>query len=262
MPRWHDGFLFSELMRREMPYRVLLPSNYDYSMLRFPVLYLLHGLHGSFENWSDLTQIVSYSARHQLIIVMPEGESGWYTDGCHDWDKYESYFINEIVPTVETHLRTIKGRSGRAVAGLSMGGYGAIKFALKFPKMFAFAGSVSGAFEVTQWDERSIEWGEYGPFVQRIFGAAGNSIRSDNDLHKLVAALHETEVGDLPYMYFDCGIDDGFLAANERLSEIFSTKRIDHEFQALEGGHDWEYWNERGLVILELAVKHLSKPSR
>lgn len=262
MPRWHDGELYSDLMQRSMPYRIILPPNYDYSMLSFPALYLLHGLYGSFENWTDLTDIASYAAQHQLIIVMPEGENGWYTDGCNAEDTYESYLIRELVPAIDERLRTIKTREGRGISGLSMGGYGAIKFALKFPRMFAFAGSVSGAFDVTRWREGFPEWEEFGPIITTIFGKPGSGKRSANDLEKIADGISKTAIGDLPYIYFDCGIDDTFIDANKRLSDTFEGVGIVHEFHALNGGHDWQYWNERGRVLLELAVGRLSSPVR
>ena len=264
MPAWHDGILNSGLMQREMPYRLLLPQDYEDSGSNYPVLYLLHGLFGSFENWTTLTELESYAARHRLIVVMPEGENGWYTDGVNADDKYESYLIRELIPLIGEQFRTITGTEGCGIAGLSMGGYGAFKLALKFPQMFKFAASISGAFEVTKWSDKSptAAWDEFGPPINRIFGNAGSEIRAANDLKYIVENLTEAEIVDLPFLYFDCGVGDEFIVANERLASLLDRRGIKHEFRTLAGGHDWEYWNERSRYIVGLALERLRKPSR
>ena len=139
--------LKSGLMGREMPYRVILPPGYAArSQERFPVIYLLHGLTGHYNNWTDLTKLGDYSQRYRVIIVTPEGGDGWYTDSsANPTDKYESYIIQELIPEVERKYRTLPTRDKRAIAGLSMGGYGALKFGLKYPEKFVLAGSFSGA---------------------------------------------------------------------------------------------------------------------
>ncbi|MEP6789522.1 MAG: alpha/beta hydrolase family protein [Acidobacteriota bacterium] len=264
MPAWHEGIIKSDLMRREMPYRVLPPQNYNSSVLSFSTLYLLHGLFGSFENWTTLIELESYAARHRLIIIMPEGENGWYTDGMNADDKYESYLIRELVPEIDAQFRTIANAGGRGIAGLSMGGFGAFKFALQYPSMFKFAASVSGAFEVTRWSDTSqtAAWDEFGPPISRIFGDAGSAIRQANDLKNLVNGLSEIEAAKLPFLYFDCGRDDDFIGANIRFDELLTKRGIVHRFQALAGGHDWEYWNERSKDLVEMAGELLSKPAR
>lgn len=262
MPAWHDDVIHSELMQREMPYRVLLPQNFDKPSRRFPVLYLLHGLFGSFENWTTLADVQSLVPRHQLIIVMPEGGNGWYTDGEKPEDKYESFFLSELIPAIDRQYPTISAASARGIAGLSMGGYGAFKFALKFPTLFDFAASVSGAFEVTRYSDQfpTRAWNEVGPPISRIFGEAKSKTRADNDLHKIICSLTETEIANLPFLYFDCGVDDDFIGANKRFAKRIANVGIRHEFNALSGRHDWEYWNERGRYLVDLAVERLVKP--
>ncbi len=257
MPLWQNGILNSSLMKRQIPFRILLPEDYPNSQLRFPVLYLLHGLFGSFENWTDLTNIAEVPARQKLIIVMPEGENGWYTDGGIDDDKYESYLINELVPKVDQEFRTIPIAKGRAIAGLSMGGYGAVKFALKFPQLFEFAASISGAFDAPEWCDELPE--EFRESILRIFGEADSKIRANNNLSLITRNLSDSEIKDLPFLYFDCGMNDGFLAANENLSRLFEKTGVNHEFYAFPGEHDWEYWNKRSSFLLELADQRLSK---
>ncbi len=132
--------LNSNLMRREMPYRVVLPTNYRSSNEKtfYPVIYLLHGLTGHFDNWTDKTKLAEYAAKYNFIIVTPEGNNGWYTDSASvPNDKYESYIIQELIPEIDKNYRTLKDKKHRVIAGLSMGGYGSIKFGLKYPEMFS-----------------------------------------------------------------------------------------------------------------------------
>ena len=138
--------LKSELLGREVNYRVVFPADYKQnSSKRYPVIYLLHGLFGHFDNWTDKTRLAEYAAPYDFIIVTPEGGDGWYTDSVSTpGDKYESYIFRELIPEVEKKFRIDGKGSRRFIAGLSMGGYGAIKFGLKNPQMFAMVGSFSG----------------------------------------------------------------------------------------------------------------------
>src|SRR5688500_4166716 len=130
--------LASRLMRREMPYRVLLPAGYDAKDRggrRFPVIYLLHGLTGHYDNWTYNTRIALLSERSNFLLVTPEWEDGWYTDSsAQPNDKYESYIIKQHIPEIDKKFRTLPDRDQRAIAGLSMGGYGALKFGVKYPE--------------------------------------------------------------------------------------------------------------------------------
>ena len=130
--------LDSKLMKREMPYRVILPVGYEVNTSeKFPVIYLLHGLTGHFNNWTDKSKIVEYAKNYNYIIVTPEGDNGWYSDSATvENDKYESYIIQELIPEIEKKFRAQTNRESRAIAGLSMGGYGAMKFGLKYPEKF------------------------------------------------------------------------------------------------------------------------------
>lgn len=256
-----DGILKSSLLRREIPYRVLLPGSYGDSRHRFPVIYLLHGLFGSFENWTTLTELRVRAADHRLVIVMPEGGDNWYTD-AGDGEAWESYLIKELIPQIDGDFQTICDSRGRAIAGNSMGGYGAFKLGLKYPDIFALAASFSGAFYATRSTIASDDsnWDERASSIMRVFGEAHSDVRSENDLDKIVSSLPAEQTGWLPYFYFDCGSEDSFLAANRELSGTFSAHGILHEFHELDSGHDWDYWNMRGRHLLDLASQKLAVP--
>src|SRR5690606_6284019 len=116
--------LDSKLMKREMNYRVILPKDYAaVKEKRYPTIFLLHGLFGNQDNWSTLTKLTTYAEKYEIIIVMPHGANGWYTDNVSKpEDKYESYIIKELIPEVDKKFRTKNERKSRAIAGLSMGG--------------------------------------------------------------------------------------------------------------------------------------------
>src|ERR1044071_5566858 len=135
-PRYETVQFESKLVGAPLPYNVLLRSAYKRGSSknrRYPVLYLLHGLGGSAGDWvSERARLADYAASYPFIIVVPEGKDGWYTDSATEPNaKFESYFIEELMPDVARRFRTVAAREGRAVAGLSMGGYGSLKFALK-----------------------------------------------------------------------------------------------------------------------------------
>ncbi len=145
-----DGIFHSVSLERDMHYRVLLPRGYENGG-GFPALYLLHGLYGDYLNWDTRTNLENYARDLRLLIVMPDANDSWYTDSATvTQDKFEDYIVKDLISEIDEKYRTIHERHGRAIAGLSMGGYGALKFGIKYPQLFAFAGSLSGALNAPQ----------------------------------------------------------------------------------------------------------------
>ena len=246
-----DGLYRSRLLRDELPYRILLPDAGGKKSRRCPVLYLLHGLFGDFTNWTELTGLAAYAGDHRLAIVMPEARDGWYVDSAViEHNRFESYFISELIPEVEALYQVGNTRQGRAIAGLSMGGYGALKFAVKNPKLFAFAGSISGALSAPrQSDERpGFDWEALKPSILRAFGAERNPVRRDNDLFELFPSAAGS--GVLPSLYLDCGDQDGFLPVNNELHRLLLDNNVPHEYFVGAGDHNWSYWDQRIKEIL------------
>jgi S-formylglutathione hydrolase FrmB len=251
----------SKLVNATLPYNVILPADYDASRnTRYPVLYLLHGLDGHYSDWISHTNIADYASEYSLIIVMPEGNDGWYTDSATvATDKYESYILKELLPDVEARYRTIQARYGRAIAGLSMGGYGAIKFGLKSPQTFAFAASMSGVFNVMRLTEKEIpaSWKHSLDLV----GPVDSDMRQANDLFELIEKLPAGRVQSLPYFYFDCGTEDLPLifASNRQMALVMYEKKIPHEFRELPGDHSWAYWDRQVQEVLRIAGQKLPR---
>jgi S-formylglutathione hydrolase FrmB len=196
---------------------------------------------------------MQYVSDHRLIVVTPEGGNGWYTDSATvPSDKYESYVVQELIKDVEARYRTVENRRGRAIAGNSMGGYGALKFGLKYPDMFALAASMSGALDATaRTDDASIN---------QALGPAHSAVREANDLQRLVRDFPAERAPLLPYLYLDCGLGDPWLETNRSFVNLLLERKITHEYRQLPGGHVWPYWDKRVSEVLRLAAEQLVQP--
>lgn len=246
-----DLKLNSKLMAREMPYRVILPIGYENAAARFTVIYLLHGLTGHFDNWADKTSLKEYAAWRQYIIVMPEGNNGWYSDSASVAnDKYESYIVQELIPEIDKNYRTLADRDHRAIGGLSMGGYGAIKFGLKYPAMFSVVGSFSGALGATSFSEKNA--GSIGKSIDAIFGADDSETRKANDIFKMVRETTPEKIKTLPYIYLDCGTEDFLYQSNRDFADLLQKQKVPHEYRELPGMHDWIFWNTQVAEFLKV----------
>ena len=258
----------SHLINATLPYNVILPPDYrQKKTTRYPVLYLLHGWAGHYTDWVTRTNVADYAAHYRMIVVMPEGNNSWYVDaapnrsasgGERPGDKYESYILQELLPDVDQRYRTIQSRYGRAIAGLSMGGYGAVKFGLKYPSTFAFAGSMSGALAAATWtadDLKSLK--AVYDSLPPVFGTDGSDVRKANDLFQILETRSAARVAALPYFYLDSGTEDFFFEVNHRFAELLREKKIPHEYRELPGDHSWQYWNGQVKEVLKIAAEKL-----
>jgi S-formylglutathione hydrolase FrmB len=254
----------SKLVNATLPYNVILPPDYRASSAtRYPVLYLLHGLDGHYTDWLTRTNVADFAAQYRMIVVMPEGNNGWYTDSAGvATGKYESYILKELIPDVQKRYRTIEARYGRAVAGLSMGGYGALKFGLKSPDTFVFAGSLSGALAAATWTEDDLKnLKSIRDSLFSVFGPMGSETRKANDIFEIARGLSAARAASLPYFYLDCGTEDSLMSgSNQRFAALLREKKIPHEYRELPGDHNWAYWNQQVPEVLKLAAQKLRLP--
>jgi len=232
----------SAALRREVPYRVLLPADYESSRRRYPVLYLLHGLDGSYANWTERTRVAEYAAGHNLIIVTPEGANSWYLNWHEgDTERWEDYIVRDLIAEIDARYRTVQSRDGRYIAGLSMGGYGAMRLGLTHPHLFAVAASFSGAFHVARLETYGWTDGLRAEFA-RAFGPAGGAHRASHDL---MLSVRNANARLQPLLYFDCGTEDPFLAANREFAQALRGAGFAYVYREYPGAHNWAYWNER-----------------
>ena len=227
-------------LNRDMQYRVLAPVDIAPGT-KLPVVYLLHGGDGGFRDWSNYSDVARF-AEYGLILMMPEGDESYYTNSAeHPPDRYEDYIVNDLISDAENRLPVASGRSNRAIVGVSMGGFGAIKLALRHPELFCFAGGISSAIDVPgrPFSIRRIgQWRHHSS----IFGAWGSATRRENDPFVLVRSVDPSKI---PYLYLTCGEQEGLLPANRSFAGLLQQRAFDYEFHAVSGGHDWNQWNER-----------------
>lgn len=234
-----DAVFHSASLQRDMRYRILVPGDYDKGG-RFPVLYLLHGLYGDYRNWDTRTGLEGYARNLDLLMVMPDADDSWYTNrATGPGDKFEDYVAKDLLSEIDGKYRTIRERPGRAIAGLSMGGYGALKFAFKYPNLFAFAGSLSGALDAAQ--NLDTLRPEFRAKLLEVFGKEGSPTRVENDVFRLLDAPHETAY---PYLYLACGTGDFFLETNRAFVGQLSSRKIAYEYHETPGQHTWDYWDK------------------
>ncbi|MBV9242087.1 MAG: esterase family protein [Acidobacteria bacterium] len=253
--------LRSTLMAREMPYQVILPADYENhnETARYPVIYLLHGLDNHYNDWTRSTKVAEYAAQHNFLIVTPEGGNGWYTDSVTvEKDQYESYIIKELIPEVDRNFRTIADRDHRVMAGFSMGGYGAVKFGLKYPAMFTLIGSFSGALGATSFNEKNA--GEViGTALTAIFGPEGSASRNGNDIFALLKAVTPGEIKKEPFIFQSCGTEDFLFLNNRDFQTLLLQKKIPHEYRERPGTHDWAFWDDQIREFLFVADRRVQK---
>lgn len=244
----------SASLGRDSRYYALLPVDYAYSLKRYPVLYLLHGWHGDYTNWIKLTQLVEYARQYSLIIVTPDAKDSWYVNSATiPQDRFEDFIIKDLIQEVDSHWRTVASRQGRAIAGLSMGGYGAVLLALKHAGLFALAGSVSGAFEGPNGIERILP--QLRESIEQAYGEAASRTRAENSVDTLAST---SDIDNVPYLFLDCGSQDPLLPSNRKFAEILSTRKIAYEYHEYEGEHTWSYWDHALPMLLAVTARKLS----
>ncbi len=260
-PNVREARLASKLMGREMRYRVVLPAGYSDANAvssRYSTLYLLHGLTGNFANWTDRTKVAELALKHNFIIVTPDGGNGWYSDSVSNPnDKYESYIVKELVPEIEKSYRTVADRDHRIVAGLSMGGYGALKFGLKYPEMFWLAGSFSGALGAASFSEKNASTAGRG--IDQIMGPEDSPARSANDVFKLIRDLTPEKQKAMPFLYVSCGNEDFLINNNRDFMKLLVEKKVAHEYRQHPGVHDWVFWDDQIREFLSVAERRMKK---
>ncbi|HLP96459.1 MAG TPA: alpha/beta hydrolase family protein [Saprospiraceae bacterium] len=228
--------IFSAVMQKTSNCLVITPDNYQASGKPYPVLYLLHGWSGNFAGWlSEAPQLKEHADHYQMLIVCPDGGyDSWYLDSPVDSAvRYDTYISREVVNYIDYYFNTIKAPSGRAIAGLSMGGHGAITLAIKHMDVFGAAGSMAGGLDLRAWKKN--DWD--------LKGVLGDpSEYWDNWVKASAVTLAERLKGKQLPLIIDCGIDDFFLEANREMHRVLLELDYPHEYTERPGEHNGEYW--------------------
>lgn len=243
---WH-----SLILKKKLGMTVILPEVGDGP---FDVFYLLHGLSDDHTTWVRRTRIEWYVRELPLIVVMPDGLRGWYTDNEHG-PAFGRYVGEEVVAFVERNFPARRDRSARHVGGLSMGGYGALRTALRYPQTFSSVNSHSGAlFHGAQdWSLKDLRE-DRRAFADEMVDVFGT--RPQGSSHDLLALARSAQVaGLLPRMLIDCGTDDFLLDANRMFHAELDQLEVPHQYREFPGAHDWDYWD---LHVREALRFHLN----
>lgn len=246
-----DVVFHSVSLERELTYRVILPPMPP-TAKTLPVVYLLHGGGGDFREWSNDSDVARF-AEKGLILVMPEGESSYYTNSVdRPKDRFEDYIVKDLIAEVEARFPADPSR--RAIVGDSMGGFGAIKLALKHPELYRFVGALSPAIDVPSRPFSIKRISQYRAHAA-IFGAWGSETRHDNDPFILARKVDPSMV---PFIFATCGDQEGLLPSNRQFADLLAQRNFRFEFHSGPGGHNWNQWNSRLPELFASLLSHLN----
>ncbi len=228
---------------------VLLPTGYSQSDRRYPVLYLLHG------GGQDHTVFArrgwfGAQASRGIIIVTPNAGESWYVNSVVDPKaRYEDFIVKDLVSYIDSNYRTIATRQGRAVAGVSMGAWGAMLLGLKHHQLFGAVGALSAPYLISRqspnMDMTSRE--------QQTFGKPGSPERLERDPSTLLAAI---PLDSVPVLYLASGNQDIFVIDNRRFVERLTERKIPYEYREVSPrGHSWDLWDDQLVNFIEMLLR-------
>lgn len=216
------------------------PDNYP----TYKVLFLLHGLSDDHTIWQRRTSIERYADEKGIAVVMPNCHRSWYTDMAHG-GKYYTFISKELTAVCMNMFRGMSTkREDHYIAGLSMGGYGALKFGLSMPDFFSHIASFSGAVNV--YERVALSPGTYSD----VFGIIDTSKDSVNDLFYLAEKASKLE--NRPSVYMWCGTEDFLIEENRKFTAHLSSLGYEHTYCESSGNHSWPYWDEQIKKVLNL----------
>lgn len=254
----------STILGRSVNFCVVLPDGYDASSLkRYPSLYFLHGLfenehslidRGGEQIWKNLT---SQDQITDFIVILPDGGRSFYVNSQDGHERYEDFFLQELVPEIDRRYRTVATAAERGVSGTSMGGYGALHLAMEHPDMFGSASAHSAALlpKFPTPIPSEGRWGFLARVIEEPFGSPINEGYWKAN-SPLTLAEHPERFAHL-HLYFDCGNHDryGFEEGAKLLDHILSGNSFPHEYALREGDHGWSYLHQ----YLQFSLRFHSK---
>lgn len=227
--------IYSNSMKKGYKCVVIKPASYKKKSNRYPVVYLLHGYGGNYANWIRRAPgLMELADENQMIIVCPDGTAGsWYFDSPVDTSmRFETYVGTEIPAFIDSRYRTIADRKHRAIAGLSMGGHGALFLAFRHAETFGACGSMSGALDVSKITR--------GYDMQKRLGDTIINKKYYNDW-SVVNTIEKYPQDSLAIM-IDCGTEDFIFPMSRATHDKMMRLKIPHDYVERPGKHDWPYW--------------------
>jgi S-formylglutathione hydrolase FrmB len=250
----------SKILGHPVAYCVILPRGYDSDKTtQYPVLYFLHGLGGNEQvllesgGMNEIEDLRAANKIGEFLVVAPAGGRSFYVNSRDGHVRYEDFFIKEFIPFIESHYRIDAVRKGRGITGVSMGGYGALRFGLKYPELFGSVSAHSAALiDKLPRFEGSDDQTEG---IARVLGGSfGNPVDAKywERESPFTIVLTNAKPANLP-IYFDCGTDDdfGFNVGAQKFHDLLVLRGIPNEFHLYPGGHDMEYFADHLPASLE-----------
>jgi len=240
----------SKILDLEMSVQVILPDDVENSAKKLPTLYLLHGLSGNSSSWTRKTSIVRYASKYQVAVVMPEVHRSFYTDMAIGY-RYWTFLSEELPKMMEFYFPLSTKREERFVAGLSMGGYGALKWALSHPDRFSHAASLSGALDLFYEYKQNLgtsEMTEMLPELENIFGNLDEFEGSSNDLFALMKGAKDRD--RMPELFVLCGTEDFLYQEHLNFIEALQAQGIQAKVFEESGAHTWDFWDRNIQKVL------------
>jgi putative tributyrin esterase len=256
---YFDCHFFSDVLGLSVSASVLLPQKTSRQIGmagtagggRFPTLYLLHGLSDDHTIWMRRTSIERYAAARNLAVVMPAAARSYYQDMASG-PRYWTYLSEELPAVMRGFFPLSEAREDTFAAGLSMGGYGALRLALDRPESYAAAASFSGALDVVR---RCREAGREGSLISRaemagIFGDALDVSGTQADLAFLAQKVAACP-GPAPRLFISCGTEDPLLRESRAFREHLESLHLACTYEESPGTHEWGYWDAQIQRVLE-----------
>lgn len=230
-----DTVAIHSQMGRDIRNIVVLPQSYTDGSTRYPVVYLLHGHGGNYASWITIKpELPQLASQYGIIIVCPDGLNSWYWNSpLHKDMQFEDYISSELVAYIDSHYRTVADRSARAIAGLSMGGHGAMWNAIRHRDVFGAASSISGGLDIRPFPENWNMQDQLGKFD------ANPTRWNEHTVINLIPTLNDDELA----ISIDCGVDDFFLEVNRNVHQALIDRHIKHDYTERPGAHNIDYWN-------------------
>lgn len=268
---------FSPAVDRTMKFDIVLPPDYHAGEQRYPVLYLLHGYMQNYTVWGRNLGAAFYARNLDgLILVLPDGGNTWFVNYAVSDDgrlnNWEDYLIEDLIQFVDSNYRTIASREGRAIGGLSMGGYAALTLALRHPQLFVSMASTSGALSHARTAAEALRQGidlrprerspqtedriaEADQFIAEVIDIPGFSTQRERtpaglqfETPEQAAAYDPFEIlynvpkSQLPHIYLDAGTEDGLINEAREFMQVLLVNNVPFDFMQERGRHNAEYW--------------------
>jgi S-formylglutathione hydrolase FrmB len=259
----------SAILGRSVNVCVSLPPSYATSSNRFPTLYFLHGLFEDERSWTErgglyiLHDLWAKGDAGEFIVILPDGGKTFYINAYGGHERYEDFFVSELVPWVDRKYRTLDSPAARGISGVSMGGFGALHIGMEHPDIFGSVSAHSAALipKIPNPLPSEGRWGFYARVLQAPFGSPLNHEYFDLN-NPLTLAAQPGRFRQLK-LYFDCGENDryGFDAGARLLHEKLQAAGFAHQFALRSGDHGWSYLNQYLKHSIVFHWQSFSKPA-